>query len=45
LVVQRVVVALVALVVGSLLEQGVALEQDSHGVEARHAGCDRRVEL
>jgi hypothetical protein len=32
-----VVVALVALVVGSLLEQGLALEQDSQGVGARPA--------
>ena len=37
------VVALVALVVGSLLE--LALELDSQGVGARLAGCDRRVEL
>jgi hypothetical protein len=36
LVVQKVVVAPVALVVGSLLEQGLALEQDSQGVGARH---------
>ena len=34
LVVQTVVVALVAMVVGSLLEQGLALEQDSQGVGA-----------
>jgi len=40
-----VVVALVAVVVGSLLEQGLALELDSQGVGARLAGCDRRVEL
>jgi hypothetical protein len=32
--VQTVVVAPVALVVGSLLEQGLALEQDSQGVGA-----------
>jgi hypothetical protein len=43
--VQTVVVAVVALVVGSLLKQGLALEQDSSGVGARPAGCDRRVEL
>jgi hypothetical protein len=45
LVVQTVVVAPVALVVGTLLEQGLALEQDSQVVGARLAGCDRRVEL
>jgi hypothetical protein len=44
-VVQTVVVVSVALGVGSLLEQGLALEQDSQGVGARPAGCDRRVEL